>query len=663
MVVLCRAGEGAWAREAAAALGCAHVVELPLGAPWLVSQLAPERGSAVLAVVGAVGGVGATTVAIACAVGAGADCLLVDADPDSPGLDLPLGHPGGRRRRGGRRSRTPPDPLDPGSLRSALPQVGRGQRGHRLAGSAPDGPAGGPVRGRPGSGGWPASWASGARSSAARWSMPGAVRLPAGLLGPGDALALVLPATLAGVVAGRRVLAGLPAQQVVVLLRPTGWLPADEVAEQLGVPVALEVPRLRRAAELADCGDLLSGPDGPGAAQPRRAGLGAARDEPRSIRCWWTPCAPDLPRTATRPTRWPSPRLCAASGLVLDRPGLDQLTRALGDELGGLGALDPLLRDPEVTDVLVNAPDEVWLDRGGGLVRAPVAFPDEAAVRQLAVRLASRAGRRLDDATPYVDARLPGGQRLHAVIPPLSVRGTTISLRIPSRRRFTLADLVAAGTVDEEGAAWLAALIRSRAAFLVSGGTGSGKTSVLGALLGVVPQRERIVVVEDTCELDPEHPHVVSLEARPANLEGQGEIPLRTLVRQALRMRPDRLVVGEVRGAEVVDLLAAMNTGHEGGCGTVHANSAAAVPDRLVALALAAGMTLAGRARAGQRRARGRGAPRAPTGRDPRGRRARGRDQGCRRDRGAAPRWCAGRASLRPAGGFPALSERLGGHR
>ena len=283
-----------------------------------------------------------------------------------------------------------------------------------------------------------------------------------------------------------------------------------------------------------------------------------------------------------------------ASGLVLDRPGLEELTRALQDELGGLGPLDLLLRDPEVTDVLVNAPQEVWLDRGGGLVRAPVSFPDEASVRQLAVRLAARAGRRLDDATPYVDARLPGGQRLHAVVPPLSVRGTTISLRIPSRRRFTLTDLVTAGTVDADGARWLAALVESRAAFLVSGGTGSGKTSVLGALLGLVPARERIVVVEDTCELDPAHPHVVSLESRPANLEGQGEIPMRTLVRQALRMRPDRLVVGEVRGAEVVDLLAAMNTGHEGGCGTIHANSAGAVPDRVAALALAAGMTLAG---------------------------------------------------------------------
>ncbi len=350
------------------------------------------------------------------------------------------------------------------------------------------------------------------------------------------------------------------------------------------------------------------------------------------------------------------------SGLVLDRPGLDRLTRALGDELGGLGVLDPLLHDPGVTDVLVNAPDEVWLDRGGGLVRAPVAFTDEAAVRQLAVRLASRAGRRLDDASPYVDARLPGGQRLHAVIPPLSVRGTTISLRIPSRRRFALADLVTAGSVDEEGMAWLRALVRSRAAFLVSGGTGSGKTSVLGALLGAVPDRERIVIVEDTCELDPEHPHVVSLEARPANLEGQGEIPLRTLVRQALRMRPDRLVVGEVRGPEVVDLLAAMNTGHEGGCGTVHANSAAAVPDRLVALALAAGMTLAGvhaQASAGLEVV-------VHLARQPDGTRVvaeigvvtRGAE-----GTEVQPALVRHKGALRPAGGFPALSDRLGAHR
>ena len=283
-----------------------------------------------------------------------------------------------------------------------------------------------------------------------------------------------------------------------------------------------------------------------------------------------------------------------AAGLVLDGPTLAQLVRGLRDEVAGLGILEPLVRDPEVTDVLVNGPNEVWVDRGRGLARAPVAFAGEAEVRQLAVRLAARAARRLDEATPYVDARLPGGQRLHAVLPPLSVRGTSISLRIPSRRRFTLADLEAAGTVDAPGAQVLGAVVASRAAFLVSGGTGSGKTSVLGAMLGEVPGDQRMVIVEDTCELDPGHPHVVSLESRAPNVEGAGEIPMRTLVRQALRMRPDRLVVGEVRGAEVGDLLAAMNTGHEGGCGTVHANSAGSVPDRLAALALAAGMSLSG---------------------------------------------------------------------
>lgn len=287
-------------------------------------------------------------------------------------------------------------------------------------------------------------------------------------------------------------------------------------------------------------------------------------------------------------------RIVSDCGLVLDRVALAQLTTALTDELGGLGPLDALVRDPAVSDVLVNSPDEVWVDRGAGLVRVPHGFRDEGAVRQLAVRLAARAGRRLDDAQPFVDARLPDGARLHAVLPPLAVRGTTISLRVPSRRRFGLAELVAGGTVDEKGAELLDAVVRSRVAFLLTGGTGSGKTSVLGAMLGRVQPDERIVIVEDTTELRPAHPHVVSMEARPANVEGSGEVSLRTLVRQALRMRPDRLVVGEVRGAEVVDMLAGFNTGHEGGCGTLHANCASAVPDRLAALALAAGMSLPG---------------------------------------------------------------------
>lgn len=281
-------------------------------------------------------------------------------------------------------------------------------------------------------------------------------------------------------------------------------------------------------------------------------------------------------------------------GVVLDNHTLALLLDALRGELRGLGPLDPLLRDPALTDIVVNGPDEVWVDRGHGLIRVGVRFAGEEDVRRLAVRLAGLAGRRLDDAVPWVDARLPGGQRLHAVIPPLAVRGTAISLRVPSRRLFTLADLQAVGSIDATSGLWLSRLVAARVSFLVTGGTGSGKTSILNALLGQVSPNERIVIVEDTCELAPAHPHVVSLEARPANLEGAGAVSLRTLVRQALRMRPDRLVVGEVRGAEIVDMLAGFNTGHEGGCGTLHANSARAVPDRIAALGQAAGMTLAG---------------------------------------------------------------------
>jgi hypothetical protein len=260
VVVLCRSGEGVWARGTAAALGCAHVVELPLGAPWLATQLAPERGSAVVAVVGAVGGVGATTVAIACALGAGPDCLLVDADPDSPGLDLPLGIPEGAGVRWAEIPDTA-DPLDPGSLRSALPQVG-GVTVVTGSGVASGLAAGGDPGGRPGSGRVAGVLGVGRAEFARTVLDAGRGRLPAGLVGPGDPVVLVLPATLAGVVAGRRALAGLADHEVVVVMRPTGWLPADDVAEQLGVPVSLEVPRLRRAAELADCGDLLSGRTG-----------------------------------------------------------------------------------------------------------------------------------------------------------------------------------------------------------------------------------------------------------------------------------------------------------------------------------------------------------------------------------------------------------------
>ncbi len=272
-----------------------------------------------------------------------------------------------------------------------------------------------------------------------------------------------------------------------------------------------------------------------------------------------------------------------------DQELLDVL-RALQSEIVGAGPLAPLLADPRVTDVLVNRHDEVWVDRGSGLERTAVRFPDDLAVRRLAQRLTAPTGRRLDDAQPWVDARLPDGVRLHAVLPPVASGGTCLSLRVPRRQVFALDDLVASGTVPPDGAQLLLDLVQARVAFLVSGGTGTGKTTLLSALLSLADDGDRLLLVEDAAELAPDHPHVVRLEARPANLEGAGEVTLRDLVRQALRMRPDRVVVGEVRGAEVVDLLAALNTGHEGGCGTVHANSAADVPARLEALASVAGL-------------------------------------------------------------------------
>ena len=292
-----------------------------------------------------------------------------------------------------------------------------------------------------------------------------------------------------------------------------------------------------------------------------------------------------------------TPAVVAAALRGRGRPVGDATVLAVLDLLRrdvlGAGPLETLLRLDGVTDVLVNGADAVYVDRGDGLEPTDVRFPDDEAVRRLAQRLAAGAGRRLDDASPFVDLRLADGTRFHAVLSPVARPGTTISLRVPRRRVFTLADLQRLGAVPADGARLLQLVVTHRLAFLVSGGTGSGKTTLLNALLSTVHAADRMVIVEDTTELRPDHPHVVGLEARPANVEGAGAIDLRTLVRQALRMRPDRVVVGEVRGAEVVDLLAALNTGHEGGCGTVHANSASDVTARLEGLALAAGMPLA----------------------------------------------------------------------
>ena len=280
-----------------------------------------------------------------------------------------------------------------------------------------------------------------------------------------------------------------------------------------------------------------------------------------------------------------------AEGRVLGDGAILDIVDALRRDTVGAGPLDEVLHLPGVTDVVVNGPDAVFIDRGCGLERADVRFDDDEAVRRLAQRLAASGGRRLDDASPFVDLRLRDGTRFHAVLAPLARPGTAISLRVPARRAFTLDQLVEAGTVSQLGAGLLRDLVSSRAAFLVTGGTGSGKTTLLSVLLGLVDPAERLVVVEDASELRPDHPHVVGLEGRPANVEGAGAVTVRDLVRQALRMRPDRLAVGEVRGAEVVDLLAALNTGHEGGCGTIHANSATDLPARLEALGVAAGLS------------------------------------------------------------------------
>jgi len=277
-------------------------------------------------------------------------------------------------------------------------------------------------------------------------------------------------------------------------------------------------------------------------------------------------------------------------GVLLGDSAVMELVEALRRELLGAGRLDPLLRRPGITDVLVNAPDSVWIDDGSGLVRSDITFTGEDEVRRLAQRLAASAGRRLDDAAPFVDARLANGARLHAVIPPLSSDGTAISIRIPRASGFTLAELRDSGSATPRMAELLAGLMDARLSFVISGGTGAGKTTVLGALLSCIGHRERLVLVEDSAELTPHCTHLVRLQARTANVEGAGVITMRDLVRQSLWMRPDRLCVGEVSGAEVVELLTALNTGHEGGCGTLHANSASDVHALLEAVALMAGL-------------------------------------------------------------------------
>jgi pilus assembly protein CpaF len=295
-------------------------------------------------------------------------------------------------------------------------------------------------------------------------------------------------------------------------------------------------------------------------------------------------------RAGRAPTLGLVAKVLDGEAAVLGEAGALRARRELAAQVLGAGPLEPLLADPRVTDVLVNSGSGVWVDRGDGLTRVDCEVGDEGAVRRLAVRLAGIAGRRLDDTSPYVDGLLPGGVRLHAVLPPIAVEGSHISLRVPRQVAPSLVELARWGMFGPGVQRVLEALVRRRCSFVVTGGTGSGKTTLLGALLGEVDVRERLVIVEDVRELAILHPHVVRLQSRPANVEGRGEIGLTTLVRQSLRMRPDRLVVGEVRGAEVREMLAALNTGHEGGCGTLHANTAADVVARFEALGALAGL-------------------------------------------------------------------------
>jgi len=282
-----------------------------------------------------------------------------------------------------------------------------------------------------------------------------------------------------------------------------------------------------------------------------------------------------MPEPFVLRTRQPDGRAAADSVVEVD-PAL----RALAEHV----------RDGEVTDIFVNGADGLYVDRGHGAERVPAWRASEREVRDLAVALVAAGGRHLDDQSPCVDVRLASGIRVHAVLAPVSVTGTALSVRIPRVLGADLAALAATGTFSEAQRAWLARLVRERANVLITGGTGTGKTTLLAALLSEVGAGERIVTIEDVAELRPRHPHHVSLEARQANLEGAGRITLAMLVRESLRMRPDRLVVGECRGEEVRELLTALNTGHDGGAGTLHASGLADVPARMEALGALAGM-------------------------------------------------------------------------
>ena len=300
------------------------------------------------------------------------------------------------------------------------------------------------------------------------------------------------------------------------------------------------------------------------------------------------PPAGDL-RVAAERAAW---ELVRADRLLLDPADARRLIAGVVDDTVGIGPLDPLLRDRGVTEVIANGHLQIYTERGGRLVREPIAFRDEEHLRQVIDRVVSSVGRRVDESSPMVDARLADGSRVNAVLPPVALDGPLLTIRKFARSPLEVADLIASGSLSPAHADLLERCVRGHLNVVVSGGTGTGKTTLLNALAGFIDPAERIVTVEDAAELRLPQPHVARLESRPPNVEGRGEVTLRALVRNALRMRPDRIVVGEVRGGEALDMLQAMNTGHDGSLTTVHASSPADAVRRIETMALMAGLDL-----------------------------------------------------------------------
>jgi pilus assembly protein CpaF len=287
--------------------------------------------------------------------------------------------------------------------------------------------------------------------------------------------------------------------------------------------------------------------------------------------------------------------------LALDRTPLTreerrQVTREITDDILGYGPLEPFLHDDSVSEVMVNGPESIYIERMGKIERTGATFVDDAHLMRIIDKIVSSVGRRVDEASPMVDARLPDGSRVNAIIPPLALRGPTLTIRKFSRDPYTMDDLINFGSISPKAAQFLAACVNGKLNILISGGTGTGKTTTLNAMSAYIPHKERIVTIEDAAELQLQQQHVITLEARPPNIEGEGEVRIRELVRNSLRMRPDRIIVGEVRGPETLDMLQAMNTGHEGSLTTIHANSPRDALSRLETLVMTAGVELPHRA-------------------------------------------------------------------